>query len=108
MNDWKTMETAPKDGSEFIVRFSLQGNVKAFCHWDKINKCWMNKGSVFFPESQDCEWLSIESLESKLEVAEDALVEMRNWAARAGAMAHLTTANKALATIMGKGVRGER
>ena len=62
MNDWRKMSTAPKDGSEFLIRYPLQGNVKELCNWDTTHHLWERKGSAIFPETQECEWISIEFL----------------------------------------------
>ena len=63
MSIWKTMDTAPKDRSEFLIRYPLQGNVKSLCYRDKIHGCWMHEGTAIFPEEQRCEWLAIKDIE---------------------------------------------
>lgn len=75
MSDWKGMDTAPKDGSEFLVRYPLQGNVKKLCNWDTIHHLWESKGESFSPESQQCEWLSFESQVARIAELERQLLD---------------------------------
>lgn len=43
---WQTVETAPKDGSEFIAAYGHQAFVKELCRWDTIHRRWMSKGKI--------------------------------------------------------------
>ena len=53
---WMPMDSAPKDGIVFVIRFPLQGNVKKLCYWNTLHKLWEAHGYPIFPESQKCEW----------------------------------------------------
>lgn len=57
--NWKTMESAPLDGTEILVRYPLQGNVKQLATFNTIHKHWCTKGVTFFPASQGCEWTEL-------------------------------------------------
>lgn len=85
---WQPFETAPKDGTEFLARYPLQGNVKQLVSWNTIHGYWQSKGE-HLPgiESQKCEWLPIPApedgptpdqvtiiyLEADLEIAREKL-----------------------------------
>lgn len=53
---WQSMDSAPKDGNEILIRYPLQQNVKELARWDTIHKRWLSKGEVIFPHNQQCEW----------------------------------------------------
>jgi hypothetical protein len=38
------MDSAPRDGTEFIVCCPAQGNVMKFVSWNKVRKYWQSKG----------------------------------------------------------------
>lgn len=59
--NWKTMDSAPKDGSSIIVRYPLQGNVKRIAHYNTIHNFWASNGEPFWPEKQECEWFQMPS-----------------------------------------------
>ena len=46
MSDWQTIESAPKDGTEFLACYAHQGNVMALIRYDRVHRCWLNKGDV--------------------------------------------------------------
>lgn len=54
--NWKTMESAPNDGTEILIRYPLQGNVKQLVSFNKIHGHWTSKGKWVSPVSQGCEW----------------------------------------------------
>ena len=56
---WKSMDTAPKTGAVFLIRFPLQSFVKKLINWDKLHNCWVSYGEAVFPEHQQCEWAKI-------------------------------------------------
>ena len=41
---WQTIETAPKDGSEFLAIWGRQGNVVQVVKWNHLHKFWQSKG----------------------------------------------------------------
>jgi hypothetical protein len=41
---WQDIETAPKDGHEFIACLPRQGGVRVLVRWDKLHACWLTKG----------------------------------------------------------------
>lgn len=54
---WNPLETAPKDGREFIVRYPKQGNVKQILRWNTIHNHWESKGEAMLGlEFQGVEW----------------------------------------------------
>lgn len=53
---WQSMDTAPTDGREFLIRYPLQGNVKQLACWNNIHKYWQSKGEPITPMQQKCEW----------------------------------------------------
>lgn len=56
---WEPIETAPKDGTEILIRYPLQGNVKELARWNAIYNCWLSKGKHIYPVEQKCEWHSL-------------------------------------------------
>ena len=46
MSEWQPIETAPKDGSEFIACWGWQGNAMQFVRFDPARKLWLSKGEV--------------------------------------------------------------
>lgn len=42
---WQLVETAPKDGTEFVAAYGHQGFVKELVRWDDLHKCWSSKGN---------------------------------------------------------------
>ena len=57
---WKSFSSAPKDGTEFLVRYPLQNNVKIIIRWDLVHLRWQaNHTPVFGLEKQECEWCEI-------------------------------------------------
>lgn len=54
---WQPLNTAPKDGTEFLVRYPLQGNVKKLVNWNTIHGYWQSKGvSDIGLAHQQVEW----------------------------------------------------
>ena len=41
---WQPIETAPKDGQEFVTANSMQGFVKELVSWNRIHGYWQSKG----------------------------------------------------------------
>lgn len=41
---WLPIESAPKDGKEFLVTFPWQGNVTIIANWNTVHKHWQTKG----------------------------------------------------------------
>ena len=41
---WQDIETAPKDGSEFVTCNMRQGGVKALVSWNRLHGYWQSKG----------------------------------------------------------------
>ena len=56
--EWETIETAPKTGEEFLVRYNNQGGVKELVSWNKIHGHWQTKG-VAIVSLQATHWLKI-------------------------------------------------
>jgi hypothetical protein len=54
---WRDMDSAPKDGTEFVVRYTLQGNVKRLVCWNTMHGFWQSKGESVNMAS--CEWSPI-------------------------------------------------
>lgn len=42
--EWKTIETAPKNGQEILVIYMRQMGVMKLVNWNKIHKYWESKG----------------------------------------------------------------
>ena len=42
--EWRPIESAPKDGSEFVAAYGHQGFVKQLVRWGKLYKRWESKG----------------------------------------------------------------
>lgn len=57
LHGWKPIETAPKDGTEFIARYTLQGNVKQLVSWNTIHGFWQSKDKSV--NLMGCEWSAI-------------------------------------------------
>ena len=51
---WLPVETAPKDGSEFVTCNMRQGGVKALVHWNRLHGYWKSKGD--FIHMQATHW----------------------------------------------------
>lgn len=58
---WQLMDAAPQDGTEILLRYPLQGNVKELASFNTIHKFWSNKGRAVFPVEQRCEWTHLPS-----------------------------------------------
>lgn len=43
--EWKTIDSAPKDGSEFVAAYARQGFVKTLARWNAIYGHWENQGN---------------------------------------------------------------
>jgi hypothetical protein len=56
---WQPMSTAPLDGTQVIVRYPSQGNVKRLASYQKLHKFWVSNGEPFWPVQQGCEWAAI-------------------------------------------------
>ena len=55
---WLPIESAPKDGSEFLTSNANQGRVKRLVSWDRIHGCWQTKGMRIL-SMQDTHWMPI-------------------------------------------------
>ena len=44
--NWQPIELAPKDGTEVIVCFPLQGDVMLFARWNSLLMRWTSKGEA--------------------------------------------------------------
>jgi hypothetical protein len=44
MANWQEMDTAPKDGTEFICCYPLQGCVMQLTCWNTVHGYWQSKG----------------------------------------------------------------
>lgn len=54
---WQALDTAPKDGTEFLIRYPLQGNVKKLVNWNKVHGWWESKGMpVLGLDHQRADW----------------------------------------------------
>ena len=56
---WQTMQSAPRDGTEVLLRYPKQGNVKHLASYDTFSGMWTNKGAPVFAIEQGCEWAPI-------------------------------------------------
>ena len=45
MSEWQPMETAPKDGSEFLTCNMNQGGVLTLVSWSNVWQRWQSKGN---------------------------------------------------------------
>jgi hypothetical protein len=61
---WQEMGSAPQDGSEILIRFPMQGNVKSLASFNTVYKYWSSKGGAIFPVEQKCEWTHLPSDEA--------------------------------------------
>ncbi len=69
---WKAFDTAPKDGTEVLIRFPLQGNVVLLVNWNVIHKHWESKGKHQEAiEYQGCLWTTIPSWAARASVSPD-------------------------------------
>ena len=41
---WQKIETAPKDGTEFLVCYGRQQNVMELIYYNRIHRFWASKG----------------------------------------------------------------
>ena len=62
--EWELIETAPKDGTEFVTCNMRQGGVKQLVNWDKIHNRWESKGDVII-SLQATHWLKLPKNPSK-------------------------------------------
>ena len=57
---WTTFESAPKDGTEFLVVYPHQGNVYQLISYNRIHGYWQSKGQPKLGiEHQGCLWSPI-------------------------------------------------
>ena len=49
----------PKDGKEYLTRNELQGGVLQLISWDKLHKCYKNKGDVRIGKNVGSQWFKI-------------------------------------------------
>jgi hypothetical protein len=58
--EWRPIETAPKDGTEFVVAYPKQAMTLQLIYWSKRHGTWFSKGdSVPGLEYQDVLWMPI-------------------------------------------------
>jgi hypothetical protein len=69
--EWKRFSSAPRDGTEFIVCYPLQGNVKQLVNWNTVHGHWESKGE---PATgimhQGCLWIPIPDMQASLSATE--------------------------------------
>ena len=53
---WQSMDSAPKDGREIMIRYPLQANVKKLASYNTIHNHWQSKGEYVWAVEQKCEW----------------------------------------------------
>jgi len=63
--EWQPIETAPKDGTEFLARNNNQGGVKTLISWNKIHGYWQSKGKPIL-SMQDTHWIKIPDYEKEI------------------------------------------
>ena len=54
---WETIDSAPKDGSEFITCNMRQGGVKQLVCWEPIHHTWASKGKTI--HMQATHWMPL-------------------------------------------------
>lgn len=42
MSEWQPIETAPRDGEEFLGWLGGDANVHEICYWSAPDDCWCN------------------------------------------------------------------
>jgi hypothetical protein len=72
---WKPMTAAPEDGTEILLRYPLQANVKQLACFNTIHKHWSSKGQPIFPVEQGCEWTDLLSDNAPAEQSTDKPAE---------------------------------
>jgi hypothetical protein len=55
--EWQPIETAPKDGEEFLAMNTRQGNVKRLVSWNTIHGFWQSKGDAI--NMQETHWMPL-------------------------------------------------
>ena len=55
---WELIESAPKDGTEFVACNMRQGGVKELIHWDIVHNRWKSKGDILL-SLQATHWLKL-------------------------------------------------
>ena len=56
---WQPIETAPKDGSEFVTANANQGFVKELVSWNSFHRFWQSKGQAIY--MQATHWMPLPS-----------------------------------------------
>lgn len=58
--EWQSIETAPKDGREFIAVWQRQGDVMHVVKWNVFHKFWQSKGEALLGfESNATAWIPL-------------------------------------------------
>lgn len=70
---WQPIETAPKDGSEFLAVWQRQGDVMHVVRWNALHKFWQSKGEPIAGFATNATaWMPIKPPSPSPTVGEDA------------------------------------
>jgi hypothetical protein len=99
---WRTIETAPKDGSGFLA---CNGQWMTVCHWHRQQQCWASNGPVYSPypaDEQPTHWAPLpkapDEMEKAIEIPMDNCGLSIN-CGRDGTWLHFTASNGHHASI---------